>query len=1717
MASTQRLTELPTIQYTGMDYSTVISQIQKIIEENPKWKENWTQFYSSEAGTMLVQLMAWICDNLAVRQDLMYNESFLSTATNDDAKIRLLNQIGYIPQTTSAAIVPVKLEPNSNQEIITLKKNVKNDISKIKRSIISFKSADISGKLVNWELLPVNKDGTINWLEPMYLPKHANGNYYQTTNEESSTNKVLKNINAVQGETYYQEFQSNTANGPTFVIGNTDFDLKTLTVFDLSAEQPFEHKRVDSFMDEVFIDRTGEDKDKPCYVVERADNGSYVIRYPDSKLIEYNSYLKNHGFTAGGKIGILYRVSNGTDGNIPALNGNFNSYMRASITAYDKNNKVINITIRNELAGYGGEDGETIDESVVRAPMYIKTMDRCVTVEDFDKILERNSLVLKSKTFSPDNEPAGFKDFYGRRINPQEVFSIVALNKNVNNIPSDKLNNFPWIELNQETVANQQYSFGSGKLDQEVNDIPTVSRNIYFDSLNIDGDYRERENNKKQRFLRGARIFEYSLLRNELEKEDFKAKLSFKKSDEIYLNNIKNSFFNDDKQNDHYYTKENSKVEEETNAKIISKKTYKSSNDNAVEFSDNDAIDCFNFSKIKYVLDDNMTLETDLINGWKLKYINGGIEKTCDDTLEDFLSIVWPSDTNGEEKTTKFFIKPSVKNVGYINNLSFTNKQAAIDFYNSEKMSNYREGFIEKIGNTYKEKIIDQKGEKFEDCAEELKKTELTEEELIELAEAKETYTYNLDKNGSLESIIKKIEKDGEIKYYKYGKDREEFKDYTVAVQSARINDCIYQDIGLQFPGATLSNKFNEFSDFSEAEDVQKIFPFYTDYSYNNGEEYYSIDKIRNFYTIRINGAIYALRIDAFSIDKAKKFYENLKDDSKGKYYNFIPYIGRGKAYFDNILTNLSDNGKAAINKLSMAYNYTMLESATALFEETGEANKNTDAIYYFNEANGLVNYCYLTIDRLAALLNYLVSPLNNDKDLVYKLDNNEWKDIHEDDSDLILDGKLYVELAERQHYNYNYCDTNYYNFEEDLYKNFRPRTEEKSASWNKEYDLRFGWSLPVKDSVLTIESTNVESLPQIPETETETEPKTNICDFFKKLLKVEGKKYKSEIYPHSEDAIKLETYSDNDAQDSSELRIKVSSCRKGNSSSLYFLEKNKDNSALNNFIGVDYFNSIYEDDEYNKYKKDYEKEENYYSEKSFGLKRMELIFENTNYNNSSIYGDILVTENDINYTSSNKPLYISYASSDTNNDLHLDKQDDFYYSADSIVNDKAKEKTPIYGIEGTVYYEQNKKTYIDRYLSNLEVKITSEKVDTNNYYAIEKDEKFNSIKVDRIYLPTKVLGENEMFDEGMSLQYYIDVGDLITDQDISKKVSTEEFKNLNNLYDLIIKAMNSKNEPVDNYTNATLSKQKNMLVRKSKSAEGSLILSNFLRDKVGNITFVYPKKENGSYTVTDVQSFYKAFLGTNKTNKELYDLYPREMFKTENVIDDNGEYYYCPTEDSNLKFTYRTMVNNVSESGDYYIRAENISENNIVHQEFYLCKTEDSKFPDKEVYIHLLKNNEAYYKSLSDNNQESSEENVLRKYLKQYCIAGTDIHFLKPYFKTFDIEAKVTYSSNFEEAVIRKSIFDVFDKKYKVHNTKNIDVGNKIYLSNIINDIHEAHIGIKSVFIDYFGYDNTDKTTYPSQENVLTVDSKHDFYTMSVLADNTNDHGLILNLSIDE
>ena len=585
MASTQKLTQLPTIQYTGMDYSSVINQIRNIIEGNKNWKENWTEFYNSEAGTMLIQLMAYICDNLAVRQDVLYNEQFLSTATSNFAKINLLNQIGYTQRTSSAAIVPITVEFDSiqNSNIVISGAESNKNARSIVNNIKSFTSKDINGKNINWEILAVKDDNTIDYQEKILLQQgRSYYTKYSTPETSSSSSNVEKNITAVQGKTNYKEFTSDTTDGPIFDLGVSDFDIGSFAVF--QGQQL--HTRVKSFMD--LVESKYKDDNIPCYILEKSATGNYQIRYISDSLANENNIYKNHQFKINGNdktISVLYRTCNGKDGNIPS------KYINTKISMTNPSGKIVDMNITNEFAAYNGSNAEELNDAILNAPLTIKSMDRCVTTEDFDRILKRcdNFRIDTCKTFTPSNEPIekndSFKEYYGRKINPMEAFSFIVPSGSLNGIKDEDLNKYPFLFTKKQNILNEKYSFGNAKLNEQFDYDSIAYGLIINDSYDTKKDSEADPDGSKwsekcqigeeKRLLKNAKIFKTSsslgdtITKEKSDNTDYlKAKIQFEQqSNSNYVDNIVN--FND--YNGHFITKDETTNYDSTNNILLFK------------------------------------------------------------------------------------------------------------------------------------------------------------------------------------------------------------------------------------------------------------------------------------------------------------------------------------------------------------------------------------------------------------------------------------------------------------------------------------------------------------------------------------------------------------------------------------------------------------------------------------------------------------------------------------------------------------------------------------------------------------------------------------------------------------------------------------------------------------------------------------------------------------------------------------------------------------------------------------------------------------------------------------------------------------------------------------------------------------------------------------------------------------------------------------------
>ncbi|MDR0676088.1 MAG: hypothetical protein LBF97_03490, partial [Elusimicrobiota bacterium] len=172
------LSELPLLQYSGIDYNTVVQEMIRIIEDNPKWKDKWSSFYSGEAGTLLTEFVAFIADNLAIKIDSMVNEFFVSTASRDIDRIRLLKLINYIPKYATAAELYATIETSSMTSqtlILTPENSLNTPLRNRVNSITAVYGNNGFGQKCRFEfLLTRDSDKKPEYLSGVFLPKNNN-------------------------------------------------------------------------------------------------------------------------------------------------------------------------------------------------------------------------------------------------------------------------------------------------------------------------------------------------------------------------------------------------------------------------------------------------------------------------------------------------------------------------------------------------------------------------------------------------------------------------------------------------------------------------------------------------------------------------------------------------------------------------------------------------------------------------------------------------------------------------------------------------------------------------------------------------------------------------------------------------------------------------------------------------------------------------------------------------------------------------------------------------------------------------------------------------------------------------------------------------------------------------------------------------------------------------------------------------------------------------------------------------------------------------------------------------------------------------------------------------------------------------------------------------------------------------------------------------------
>lgn len=404
------------ISYTGRDYYSIrkelITQIQNRV--NVSGQTVWTASNPADFGVALIEAFAYMGDLMSYYIDRNVNESFISTATQRSSVLNIAQTYGYIPAGYRASLVPVTFL-NSSEDSILIP----------------------AGTIVSGDIT----------VDDVVITQ-----YFTTENDIYSDPDISSGtvtINAMSGESIVRIGQDVNEYGELIGCSTETPGM----VFEL-LESPV----VDGSISIYVQDQTGYSKWKE--VQHLIDYGPYDQVFTTT-IDENNVVYIKFGDGISGKMPIntseiraLYRIGGGIDSNV-AVGTITDVVYVPGLTTNQLNDFQSNITVRNDTAGIGGSDPESLDQIRYAAPLALRANSRAVTLSDYESLALQVGNVGKANAkaavwtsvtlyLSPtrnaiDADIAPGLDGTGVDFNGDPTFEFTSLSTTVNSFLSDKV------------------------------------------------------------------------------------------------------------------------------------------------------------------------------------------------------------------------------------------------------------------------------------------------------------------------------------------------------------------------------------------------------------------------------------------------------------------------------------------------------------------------------------------------------------------------------------------------------------------------------------------------------------------------------------------------------------------------------------------------------------------------------------------------------------------------------------------------------------------------------------------------------------------------------------------------------------------------------------------------------------------------------------------------------------------------------------------------------------------------------------------------------------------------------------------------------------------------------------------------------------------------------------------------------------------------------
>ena len=342
------------LQVSELDYSSIKANLIAFL----KSQSEFTNFDFAGSGLdVIMDLLSYNTYYNSFYLNMLANEMFLDTAELRNSVVQKAKQIGYTPRSVQGtkAIVSLEIVPNDNATTMIVEKD-KRFASTINDQKYIFTTANSYPGILD-----------------------ATGKF---TINDVQLNQGIRIIHKYKVDYDNKEQQ--------FILPNTNTDITTLSVVVKSSPTSTETHTYQKISDTVKVTPTSN-----VYFIYESFENKFEVQFGDNKV--------GYRPADGSQVILAANISDGAATNKAAI-----------FRAIDPVGGYSNVSISTTTIGYGGAGRESIAEIKYNPPKLYETQNRCVTLNDYKRIVEQEWVNAESVTCwgGEQNDPPRYGKAY---------------------------------------------------------------------------------------------------------------------------------------------------------------------------------------------------------------------------------------------------------------------------------------------------------------------------------------------------------------------------------------------------------------------------------------------------------------------------------------------------------------------------------------------------------------------------------------------------------------------------------------------------------------------------------------------------------------------------------------------------------------------------------------------------------------------------------------------------------------------------------------------------------------------------------------------------------------------------------------------------------------------------------------------------------------------------------------------------------------------------------------------------------------------------------------------------------------------------------------------------------------------------------------------------------------------------------------------------------